>query len=54
LEVWSFEQGSGRANRVGRIGDDDIVFVLVLGEELESITDENSDSGVFVAFGHFG
>jgi hypothetical protein len=54
LEVWSFEQGSSRSNRVGRIGNDDIVLVLVLGEELESITDENSDSGILVALGHFG
>jgi len=31
LEVGSLEQSSGRSDRVRRVGDDDIVLVLVLG-----------------------
>lgn len=54
LEIWSLEQSLGGSDGIRRIGDDDIVLVLVLGKELESITNVDSDSRVLVAFGHVG
>ena len=54
LEVWGLEQGLSGTDWVRRIGDDDIVFVLVLGQEFESIANEDGDSLVVVAFRHVG
>lgn len=53
-EVRGLEEGLGGSNGVGRVGDNDIVRVLVLGEELESVTDVDGDSGVLVASRHEG
>jgi len=52
-KVWSLEQGFGRSDRVGRISDDNIVRILVLGEEFEAVADENGNTGVLVAGRHF-
>ncbi len=51
-KVRSLEQGRCWTNGIRRIRDDDIVFVLVLWEELESIADEDSDFGVSENGGH--
>jgi hypothetical protein len=53
-EVGSLEEGGGGADGVRRVGDDDVVLVLVLGEELEAVTDEDLDTGVVVALGELG
>lgn len=45
-KVRSFEEGGGRTNGVGRVGDDDVVLVLVLGQELEPVTDKDGNLGV--------
>lgn len=54
LEVWWLEKGLSGTDWVGRVSDDDIVLVLVVGEELESISDVYGDSRVVVTFGHVG
>lgn len=52
LEVWLLEQSLGWALWVGRVGDDDIELVLVVVEELESISDVDLDLWVLVGNGH--
>jgi hypothetical protein len=44
-KVWSLEQRSCGTNRVGRVGDDDVVRVFVLWKELETVSDEDGDLG---------
>lgn len=45
-KVRSFEQARGRTDGIRGISDDDVVFVFVFRQELESITDEDGDSRV--------
>jgi hypothetical protein len=52
LEVWLLEERLGRSLWVGRVGDDDIELILVVVEELESITNVDLDLWVLVADGH--
>ena len=52
LEVWLLEQSLGWTLWVGRVGDDDIELVLVVVEELESISNVDLDLWVLVADGH--
>lgn len=52
LEVWLLEQSLGWALWVGRVGNDDIELVLVVVEELESISDVDLDLWVLVGNGH--
>lgn len=52
LEVWLLEQALGRSLWVGRVGDNDIELVLVIVQELESISNVDLDLGVLVADGH--
>jgi hypothetical protein len=54
LEVWLLEQSFGRSIRIRRVGDNDIEAVLVILEELESISNVNLNLGVLVADGHAG
>lgn len=52
LEVWLLEQALCWSLWIGRVGDDNIEFVLVVIEELESVSDVNLDLWVLVAGGH--
>jgi hypothetical protein len=45
-KVRRLEQGRGRTDRVRGVGDDDVVLVFVLGQELESITDKDGHARV--------
>lgn len=54
LEVRLLEQGLGGAVRVRRVGDDHVEGVLVLVEELESITHMHLNLGVLEALSHAG
>lgn len=52
LEVWLLEKSLGWALWVGRVGDDDIELILVVVEELKSISDMDLDLWVLVRNGH--
>lgn len=54
LEVRRLEESLGGTDRVRGVGDDNVVLVLVLGKELETVTNVNFNSGVFVAVRHEG
>jgi hypothetical protein len=54
LEVRLLEQALGRALGVRGISDNDIERVLVLGKELEAVTNMDLDLGVVEASGHVG
>ena len=54
LEVRGLEESLGGSNGVRRVGDDNVVLVFVVGEELESISDVDGDSWILVAFRHMG
>lgn len=54
LEIRLLEKGLGRALGVRRIGDNDVEGVLVVGQELESVSDMDFDLGVVVTGGHVG
>lgn len=53
-KVRCLEECLGRTNGVRRIGNDDVVFVFVLGKELEAIANVDGDSRVLVACRHVG
>ena len=44
LEVGLLEEGLGRSNGIRRVGNDNIVGGGVISEELEAITDVNTDT----------
>jgi hypothetical protein len=52
LEVRLLEEALSRALRVRRVSDDDIKGVLVLGKELESVTNVDLDLGVVESSRH--
>lgn len=52
LEVRRLEKRLGGTDRVRGVGDNNVVFVLVLGKELETVTNVNLNSRVLVAVGH--
>lgn len=52
LEVRGLEKSLGGTDGVRRVGDDNVVLVLVLGKELKTVTNVNFNSGVLVAVGH--
>lgn len=54
LKVRLLEQRLGGTDGVGRVGDDAVVLILVLWQELEAVSDEDLDSGVGVALSHEG
>jgi hypothetical protein len=54
LKVRLLEQAFGWSLWVGRVGDDDIEFVLVVIQEFESVPNVNLDFWVLVADGHTG
>lgn len=45
-KVRSLEQGRGGSHGVRRVGDDDVVFILVFGQKLEPVPDEHGHLGV--------
>lgn len=52
LEVWLLEQALSWSLWVGGVGDDNIELVLVVIQELESISNVNLNLWVLVADGH--
>jgi len=52
LEVRLLKERVGGSNGVGRIGDDNVPFVLLVVEVLESVTDEDSDTRIVKAGSH--
>jgi len=54
LEVGLLEEGGGGANRVRGVGNDNIVGGLVVSEELETVADEDGDTGIGEEGGHVG
>jgi len=54
LEVGLLEEGLGGTLGVGRVGDNHVESVLVLGQELEAITNVDLDLGVVEANSHVG
>ena len=54
LEVGLLEKSLGGTVRVGGVGDDDVEFVLVVGQELEAVADVDFDVGMLEADAHAG
>ena len=54
LEVGLLEEALGRSDWILRVGDDNIVGGFVVCEELESVTDVDSDPRVAEDVGHVG
>lgn len=53
-EVSLIEEGGGRSSGVRRVGDDNVELVLVLLDELETITDVDGDALILVSDGGVG
>lgn len=54
LEVGLLEEGLGGTLRVRGVGDDDVECVLIVGKELEAVTDVDGDLFVAETGGHMG
>ncbi len=54
LEIGFLEEGFGGAFWIRGVGDDDVEFVFLVGEEFEAVADVCAYEGVLEADGHAG
>jgi hypothetical protein len=52
LEVGLLEERVGGTDGIGRVGDDNVEFVLLVVQEFESVADEDGDTRIFKSSGH--